>query len=30
MTNAETERLVVCGIELEVLRGGSGRPLLVL
>ena len=30
MTNAETERLVVYGIELEVLRRGSGRPLLVL
>ncbi|MBV8088542.1 MAG: alpha/beta fold hydrolase, partial [Alphaproteobacteria bacterium] len=30
MTNTEAERLVVHGIELEVLRRGSGRPLLVL
>ena len=30
MSNAEAERLVVHGIELEVLRRGSGRPLLVL
>jgi pimeloyl-ACP methyl ester carboxylesterase len=30
MTNTEGERLVVHGIELEVLRRGSGHPLLVL
>jgi pimeloyl-ACP methyl ester carboxylesterase len=30
MTNTEAERLVVHGIELEVVRRGSGRPLLVL
>ncbi|MBV8334096.1 MAG: alpha/beta hydrolase [Alphaproteobacteria bacterium] len=30
MTNTEAEQLVVHGIELEVLRRGSGRPLLVL
>jgi pimeloyl-ACP methyl ester carboxylesterase len=30
MTHTEAERLVVHGIELEVVRRGSGRPLLVL
>jgi pimeloyl-ACP methyl ester carboxylesterase len=30
MANAEAERLVVHGVELEVVRRGSGRPLLIL
>ena len=30
MTNTEADRLVVHGIELEVVRRGSGHPLLVL
>jgi pimeloyl-ACP methyl ester carboxylesterase len=30
MTNADSERLAVHGIELEVVRRGSGRPILLL
>jgi pimeloyl-ACP methyl ester carboxylesterase len=30
MANADTERLTVHGIELEVLRRGSGRPIVLL
>jgi pimeloyl-ACP methyl ester carboxylesterase len=30
VANAEAERLVVHGVELEVVRRGSGRPLLIL
>ena len=27
---ANSERLTVCGIELEIVRRGSGRPILLL
>jgi pimeloyl-ACP methyl ester carboxylesterase len=30
MTNADAERLTVHGIEIEVLRRGSGRPIVLL
>jgi pimeloyl-ACP methyl ester carboxylesterase len=30
MANADTERLIVHGIELEVVRRGQGRPILAL
>ena len=30
MANADTERLMVHGIELETVRRGSGRPILLL